>query len=158
MTTRLVIAATILLGLAACGGGGATSGAPVGGLAPAPAVATPVVVQPAVATTSLGTRGVPGGAITVTQVGTAAPGAPAAFRLALGALAPARVLAWIGAEGDLISSPGVPAVPTATAGTWEVTLVLPAPLVAGSHVWVRLEFADGAVIETGADDFRLTKD
>lgn len=105
----------------------------------------------------LGSRGVPGGTVTVEQESPGPAGAGSRFRLTLGSgLNPTQVTAWIG-TADLPSDAGTQALPVADqAGAYEAAMAAPSPLPAGSHVWVRLSFADGSIIETGAEDFPLT--
>jgi hypothetical protein len=113
--------------------------------------------QPGVHGQVLGTRGVPGGTVTVSTDGPLQPGAAAVFHLALSPdmPAPAAVRAWIGVAYDPTAA-GIPATPVETApGSYEVAATVPSPVAAGSHVWIRLSFADGSVVETGSEDFPL---
>ena len=139
--TMMIVAVLIAL-CAGCGGSGG------GG------VTTPSAGGPH----ALGARGVPGGTVTVTSDGALTPGAATLFHITLGGgLTPTQVAAWIGTE-PVDGAVGTAAVPTATgAGTYDVSLLMPATIPVGSHVWVRLVFTDGSVIETGADDFPLVR-
>lgn len=143
-----LLAALISLS-AGCGGGGDNAAGGVdrgnGGTNPPP-----------VAAKALGSRGVPGGTVAVSSAGAITPGAVCTFHLVIGGgLVPTQVRAWIGAD-DLPTGTGIQAVPTSTGtGAYDVSLPVPSSLAAGSHVWVRLAFADGSLIETGAEDFPL---
>jgi hypothetical protein len=106
--------------------------------------------------TTIGVRGVPGGTVSVSSDRAVVPGASNVFHVVLSnGMVPTQVRAWMAAAppGD---DPGFQATPAATgAGTYDVSLTVPSPLAVGSRVWVRLTFANGAVIETGSDDFPI---
>jgi hypothetical protein len=105
----------------------------------------------------LGSREVPGGTITVTAQDEIQAGASVTFRLELsGDLpVPTEARAWIGTAYDP-SATGLLATPVpAEAGSYSVTMTLPSPIPGEGHVWVRLAFDDGSVIETSAEDFSL---
>jgi hypothetical protein len=136
---HLVVVAIILI-LVACGGSSGDGDA----------TATPGLHD-------LGSRGVPGGTVAVAAAGPVQQGMATIFRLALspGMPTPTAVRAWIGVAYDPTAD-GIQATPVATApGSYEATITVPSPVAAGSHIWVRLLFADGSVIETGNEDFLL---
>jgi hypothetical protein len=148
---RMHFMATVVLALSLAGCGG--SSAPAGGSGDGSGNHDPGRSTGQV----LGTRGVPGGTITVSCDGPLQPGTSALFHLALsaGMPAPSSVQAWIGVAYDP-AAVGVAATPVAaTPGTWDAAVTIPSPVTAGSHVWVRLTFADGSVVETGGEDFML---
>ena len=138
--TSLVVAVLVAL-CAGCGGSGGDDG----------------VTAPPSGPITLGSRGVPGGTVAVSSAGAITAGTVNTFRLVLdGGLVPTQVTAWIGSElqnGEV----GTSAIPTTNPGTYEINLLVPQAIPASSHVRVRLGFADGSVIETGADDFLLNR-
>lgn len=139
-------AAILLLACAGCGSSGGDAPTGGGGATPPPAGGS-----------SLGSRSVPGGTIAVAAAGAVQPGADNVFRITLGGgmPAPGEVRAWIGVGYDPAIA-GIVATPVAGApGAYDVALAVPAPLAAGVHVWVRLTFSDGSLIETGSEDFPL---
>ncbi len=149
MRTHIIAIVVLVMSLAGCGDSSAPSagsGQSSGNGNGAPGPGTSQV---------LGTRGVPGGTITVSCDSALQPGANVVFHLALsaGMPAPSAVQAWIGVAYDPAAT-GVAATPAAT-GVWDAAIVIPSSVTAGSHVWVRLTFADGSVVETGSEDFML---
>ena len=150
MRIHYFISAVILLvSLVGCGGSSGNGGASAAGGS--------VAAPPSVAGQLLGSRNVPGGTITVSSDGPLQYGTANVFHLTLSPdmPVPTMVRAWIGIAYDS-SADGIQATPAATVpGSYEVTVTLPSSVAAGSHVWVRLLFADGSVIETGSEDFLL---
>lgn len=146
---HLIVATILVTSLVGCGGSsGDVSGSSGDG---------GVTVPPVVAGQILGSRNVPGGTITVSTAGPVQAGAANVFRLTLSPdmPTPTGVRAWIGIAYDPAAE-GIQATPVATTpGSYEITLTVPSPVTAGSHVWVRLSFADGSVVETGSEDFLL---
>lgn len=141
-----IVAALLLVSVVGCGG--SSGGTSVSGGVTAP---------PSVPGQMLGSRSVPGGTITVSTAGSLQQGAANVFHLALssGMPVPTGVRAWIGTTYDPTAE-GIPATPVATVpGSYDVTVTIPSPVAAGSHVWVRLSFADGSTVETGSEDFLL---
>ena len=146
MRIHNLVAAILLVSVVGCGGSsGGSTGA--GG----------VTAMPGVQGQMLGSRSVPGGTITVSTDGPVQPSAAKVFHLALsaGMPVPTGVRAWIGIAYDPMAE-GIQATPVATVpGSYDVTVTVPSLVAAGSHVWVRLSFADGSVVETGSEDFPL---
>lgn len=145
---HLVVATLLTAGLAGCGGsaGGDGSAAAAGATPPAGAHGQ-----------LLGSRSVPGGMVTVSSSGPLQPGSDNVFRLTLSLdmPTPSAVAAWIGIAYDPAAT-GIPATPVATTpGSYDVAIPVPSPVAAASHVWVRLTFSDGSVVETGSEDFML---
>ncbi len=142
--TRIILVASGLLILTACGSGGGGGG----GDSESPA--------PETGSAALGSRAVPGGSVTVTKSGPSTAGRQS-FRVTLVSdPLPTDVRTWIGTEYDPAAT-GMAAVPVAgSPGVYDIALSVPSPLPAQAHVWVRMVHADGSVIETGHDDFRLS--
>lgn len=108
----------------------------------------------------LGARGVPGGTVTVSRAGPLQHGAANVFQITLSSdmPVPAEVRAWIGIAYDSTAE-GIVATPVANmTASYEVSVMVSSPVGVGSHVWVRLSFADGSVVETGSADFPLVGD
>ncbi len=143
---RNSLVAALVAFTAGCGGTGGGSGGTTG-----------VDVMPSGGATSLGSRGVPGGTVTVFSDRAIIAGAENTFHLVLSnGMIPTQVTAWIRTPTD--DGAGIPATPSQTGpGTYDINLMMPVTVVTGSHVWVRLTFADGSVIETGTEDFPLTR-
>ncbi len=144
-TVNILFCVLVTLSVASCGGGGGS-----GGTAPVPSAkpTTPPEAQ------GLGSRNVPGGSITVDRTSSLRSAGVASFRIHLDGNFPtlSAVEASIGAE-YLAEGAASPATAVGQ-GLYAVELALPAD-TAGQRLWVRLRFADGSVIESGADDFVL---
>ncbi len=138
-TTRLsLVTATLALSaiLAGCGGGGGSD----------PAASTTTTV-------SLGARGMPGTALSVTAETPIAAGQPVSVLIEAADLpAGASLAAKVGTSYETASSATI--TPLA-ANRWRATMTLPDPLVAKTCVLVALTLADGSVLESGLQDFVL---
>jgi hypothetical protein len=131
----LFISALFIIGLSGCGGDAGGGGNQTGANTPH----------------LLGQRAVPGGSIRVSGTTAVTVGSSSTFHLVLSGFAqlPRSVQARTGKAYD----DAVPMVSATPSGDG-YALVLPVTDAAGC-VWVRLEFADGSVIESGASDFPL---
>ncbi|MBA3938094.1 MAG: hypothetical protein H0X38_11575 [Planctomycetes bacterium] len=144
-----ILTALLLATLIGCGGPGAGGGATAGSGGTTP--------PPSDHGQALGTRAVPGSTVTVASDGPLQAGAAARFHLSVSTPVPVplEVRAWIGGAYDP-AIVGIQATPVAI-GTYDVTVPIPSPIPIDSHVWVRMVFADGSVIETGREDFMLVQ-
>ncbi len=134
--TNLLFIVSLSLVLAGCGAGGGGGDA---------GTTTPTVRD-------LGSRSVPGGQVTVTALTALVPGQPAIFRITtVGMTGIAVVSAYLGTG----FADARPLTVTADDAGWLATATLPDPLPAASRVLVSLTDADGAVQETGVEDFAI---
>ena len=141
MRTYLVFAA-LAISLTACGGGGGDSASDGNATPPPPA-------------TALGSRAMPGSAITVTPETTIIAGQPASVLISAPDLAAgATVSASVGADRDTAVPVTISALP---ANQWRAAMTLPNPLPIGTCVLVTVTLADGSVLESGLDDFLLAR-
>jgi hypothetical protein len=129
------VALLLIIGLAGCAGGG--GGGAAGGATPLSGTGS---------ARQLGQRAVPGGMITVISSDAPIAGSSATFHLLVSGFAhqPTVVQARLGTtyeEGGALVS--------ATPAGDGYDLTMPVPDIV-SRVWVRLEFADGSMIESGA--------
>ena len=142
--TNLLFIVSFSLLLAGCGAGGG------GGDAAAPPAGDTDTTTPTIR--DLGSRSVPGGQVTVTALTALVPGQPATFRITtVGMTGVAAVSAHLGTG----FADAQPLTVTADDAGWLATATLPDPLPATSRVLVSLTDADGAVQETGVDDFAI---
>lgn len=130
--SSLLSVAALLIAMTACGGGGGG-----GTLSPPPSGG--------------GGHVLPGATVQVQSTSAVAAGATATFRVSVqGAISDIAV--FIGPTWEDAVAAQVVAL---TADTWNVHVVVPAPLPEGSAVLVRLSFADGSVVETSTTAFPL---
>ena len=141
MRTYLVLAA-VAFSLTACGGGG---GEAAGG---------GTVAQPPPAAT-LGSRTMPGSAITVTPETAIGAGQLASVLISAPDLPAGAILA---AAVGVNHHTAVPAIITAMpANQWRAAMTLPNPLPVGTCVLVTVTLADGSVLESGIEDFVIAR-
>ena len=140
-TSPVLVLVVLALALTACGGGG--DGASDG-----------TVTQPPPATT-LGSRTMPGSAISVTPETAIIAGQPASVLISAPDLAAGATLtATVGAARDTAQSATITALP---ANQWRAAMTLPNPLPAGTCVLVTVTMADGSVLESGLEDFVIAR-
>ena len=141
MRTYLVFAA-LAISLTACGGGGGDSASDGNATPPPPA-------------TALGSRAMPGSAITVTPETAIIAGQPASVIISAPDLAPGATLsAMAGPDRDTAAPATITALP---ANQWRAAMTLPNPLPVGTCVLVTVTLADGSVLESGMEDFVLVR-
>ena len=141
MRTYLVFAA-LAISLTACGGGGGDA-AGGGNATPPPSTST------------LGSRAMPGAAITVTPETAIIAGQPASVIISAPDLAPGATLsATVGADRDTAAPATITALP---ANQWRAAMTLPNPLPVGTCVLVTVTLADGSVLESGLEDFVIVR-
>lgn len=141
MWAAVTAAATGILLLTGCGAGTGAGGAPAPGTPP-PTLRT------------LGSRAVPGGMVTVTTADALSAGGSATLHIVLDGFAsgPAAVEGRLGAM-EYDPSATLTAARVADGG-YDLSLIVPE---AATRAWVRLTFADGSVVETGAEDFPIVR-
>ena len=139
-TTSVLVLAVLALAVTACGGGGG-EGASDGNVTPPPSTA------------SLGSRAMPGSAITVTPETAIIPGQPASVLIAAPDMAPGATLtATVGDHRNTATPATITALP---ANQWRAAMTLPTPLPSGTCVLVTVTLANGSVLESGLEDFVL---
>lgn len=141
MCTYLVLAA-VTISLTACGGGG---GEAAGG---------GTITQPP-PTITLGSRTMPGSAITVTHDTAIIAGQPASVLISAPDLQPGATLT--AAVGDNRNTATFTTITALPANQWRASMTLPNPLPGGSCVLVTITLADGSVLESGLEDFVLVR-
>ena len=142
MRTYLVVAA-LAISLTACGGGGGDSAGDGGNVTPPPP------------TTTLGSRAMPGSAITVTPETAIIAGQPASVLISAPDLAAGATLsAAVGADRETAAPVTITALP---ANQWRAAMTLPNPVPIGTCVLVTVTLADGSVLESGLEDFVLAR-
>ena len=140
MRSYLVFAA-LAISLTACGGGGGDSAGDGGN----------VTLPPS--TSFLGSRAMPGSAITVTPETAIIAGQPASVLINAPDLAAGATLsASVGADRETAAPATITALP---ANQWRAAMTLPNPLPIGTCVLVTVTLADGSVLESGMEDFVL---
>lgn len=140
---RLAATVVCALLLGACGGGG-------GGGGGAPAPATPP------GETALGSRAMPDGVIRLSLLTPMRAGAEAVVAIEVPSTYPtvSRAEAGVATDAGLVTALSSAAIPVAP-GRYQVAVTMPAQLPAGRRIFVRLVHGDGAVVESGLDDFHL---
>ena len=108
---------------------------------------------PTTTTVSLGQRGMPGTALSVTAETPVVAGQPVsvlieASDLPVGATLAAKV-------GTSYETAVAATITPVAANRWRATMILPDPLAPTTCVLVTLTLADGSVLESGLQDFRL---
>ena len=140
MRTYLVLTA-LAISLTARGGGGG-EGTSDGNAPPPPA-------------TALGSRVMPGSAITVTPETAIIAGQRASVLISAPDLpAGATLTATVGADRGTAAPATITALP---ANQWRAAMTLPNPLPVGSCVLVTVTLANGSVLESGNADFVLAR-
>ncbi len=147
MRTYLGIA-VLALALSACG-----TGSGGGNATPPPSTPTPSPMP--TPTSTLGSRAMPGSAVTVTPETAISAGQPASMLISAPDLpAGATLSAAVGVDYDTAAAATITALP---ANQWRAALTLPSPLPAGTCVLVTVTLADGSVLESGREDFVLAR-
>ena len=142
MRTYLVFAA-LALSLTACGGGGGDNAGDGGTVTPPPP------------SSPLGSRAMPGSAITVTPETAIIAGQPASVLISAPDLAAGATLsASVGADRETAALATITALP---ANQWRAAMTLPNPMPVGTCVLVTVTMADGSVLESGIEDFVLAR-
>ena len=142
MRTYLVLAA-VAFSLTAWNGGGGDA-----------ASGDTNVNQPPPVTT-LGSRTMPGSAITVTPETALHAGQPPRVLISAPDLQPgATVTATVGANRETATAATITALP---ANQWRAEMTLPNPIPAATSVLVTVTLADGSVLESGLEDFVLDR-
>jgi hypothetical protein len=96
----------------------------------------------------------PDGSISVSAEGAITPGATATFLVDVPAGYPAIASVEAGfAQGEAPATSLASTSSLRSAGRYAVAVAVPATLPAGARVFVRLIHADGAVVESGIEDF-----
>ncbi len=130
-----------LVTAAGCGGGGGSASTPVDpGGSPTEQV--------------LGTREVPGAAISVERLQPVVPGATSLFRVTITGSEVTAVSARIGSsygEGEVVIATPVASKP----GCFDLMMPIPPALSPDARVWASATLADGSVVESGLTDFAL---
>ena len=141
MRTYLVLTA-LAISLTACGGGGGEGTSDGNATPPPPA-------------TALGSRVMPGSAITVTPETAIIAGQRASVLISAPDLpAGATLTATVGADRGTAAPATITALP---ANQWRAAMTLPNPLPVGSCVLVTMTLANGSVLESGIADFVLAR-
>ena len=141
MRTYLVLTA-LAMSLTACGGGG---GEAAGG---------GDVTQPPAATT-IGSRAMPGSALTVTSETAITAGQVASVIIsAPGLPAGATVTATVGVDRVTAAAATISAL---SGSQWRAAMTLPNPLPIGTCMLVTVTMPDGSVLESGIEDFVLVR-
>ena len=139
MRTYLVLT-VLAISLTACGGGGDTASSGNNGTPPPPAA-------------TLGSRAMPGSAITVTPETAIIAGQPASVLISAPDLAAGATLAAaVGSDRETATTATMTAL---AANQWRAAMTIPSPLPVGSCVFVTVTLADGSVLESGIEDFVL---
>ena len=142
MRTYLVVAA-LAISLTACGGGGEDNAGDGGNGTTPPS------------TSSLGSRAMPGSAITVTPETAIIAGQPASVLISAPDLAAGATLsAAVGADRENAAPATITALP---ANQWRAAMTLPHPLPIGTCVLVTVTLTDGSVLESSLEDFVLAR-
>lgn len=130
--------------LTACVGGGGGGGG--------------VVLVPATPPreTALGARGMPDGEVSLSLLTPAAAGAETVVAIDVPSTYPAvaQVEVGVATEAGMVTVLSAATVPVAP-GRYQVAVTMPTPLPTGRRMFVRLVHGDGAVVESGVDDFRM---
>lgn len=132
----LIFALITLVTAAGCGGNG--------GAAPTPG---PAKEQ------ALGTRAVPGAAISVKRLQPAIPGETCLFRVTITGSEIAAVSARIGSTFE--AGEVVVATITNQPGIFDLSIPIPAGMPADTRIWVSATLADGSVVQSGLADFAM---
>ena len=142
MRTYLVFA-TLAISLTACGGGGGDNAGDGGTVTPPPP------------SSPLGSRAMPGSAITVIPETANIAGQPASVLISAPDLAAGATLsASVGADRETAALATITALP---ANQWRAAMTLPNPMPVGTCVLVTVTMADGSVLESGIEDFVLAR-